>query len=123
MTTMTHTVRRQAGLSMTGFLFVAAVMVVVALLAFRTVPAYIEYYTIQRALENALHEAPEPTLANVRRGMERKLNADYADAVTAKDVELSRSGNQIIASVSWERKLPLVYNASLLLEFDARATR
>ncbi|MFO1324066.1 MAG: DUF4845 domain-containing protein [Burkholderiales bacterium] len=115
--------RAQRGLSMVGFLFVAAVLLVVALLAFRMIPAYIEYYTVQRALENALVETNDPTLANVRRLVERKLDADYADAVTAKDVEVVRNGNNVTASVSWDRKLPLVHNVSLLLEFEARATR
>ncbi len=55
--------------------------------------------------------------------MDRKLSADYADAVTAKDVEVTRAGNVVTAAVSWEKKLPLVSNVSLLLEFDARATR
>ena len=115
--------QRERGVSMIGFLFVAIVMMVVALLAFRMVPAYIEYYTIQRALENALTEARDPTLANVRQAMGRKLNADYADAVSAQDVELTRNGNSITASVSWQKRLPLVSNVSLLLDFDASATR
>jgi hypothetical protein len=115
--------RAQAGLSMIGFLFVVSVVLVVALIAFRTIPAYIEFFTIQKALENAVREPQDPTPLNVRRAMERKLDADYADAVTAKDVEVTRQGNTITASVSWQRKLPLVYNASLLLEFDAVATR
>jgi Tfp pilus assembly protein PilV len=123
MTAMTPIARAQSGLSMIGFLFVAAVVIVVTLLAFRTFPAYMEYYTIQKALEAALREAPDPSLNNVRRAMDRKLSSDYAEAVTAKDVEVSKNGNQITASVSWQKKLPLVYNASLLLEFDASATR
>lgn len=115
--------RSQRGLSMVGFLFVAAVALVVALLAFRMIPSYIEFYTVQRALESALADTNDPTLANVRRAMERKLDADYADAVTAKDVDVVRSGNVVTASVSWDKKLPLVHNVSLLLEFEARATR
>lgn len=115
--------RRQYGLSMIGFLFVAAVVVVVALLTFRMLPAYIEYYTIQKALEQALNDPGEPSLYNVRRAMDRRLSADYADAVQGKDVELTRNGNSIVASVSWQIKLPLVYNVSLLLDFDASASR
>jgi len=108
---------------MIGFLFVAAVLMVVALLAFRMIPAYIEYYTIQKALETTLAEVSDPTVANFRKAMERRLNADYADAVSARDVDLTKNGNTITASVSWEKKLPLVQNVSLLLEFDASASR
>ena len=115
--------RRQGGLSMIGFLFVAFVLLVVALLAFRMIPSYIEYYTVQRALEDALHENNDPTLASVRRSVERKLNADYVDSVSAKDVQMAKTGNNITAYVSWERKLPLVHNVSLLMDFNASATR
>jgi Tfp pilus assembly protein PilE len=123
MMTTTRMQTRQRGLSMIGFLFVAAVLMIVALLAFRMIPAYIEYYTIQKALENALADTNDPSLANVRKAMERRLNADYADAVSARDVAVNKNGNTITASVSWEKKLPLVQNVSLLLEFDASASR
>ena len=102
---------------------VAAVVLIGALLAFRMVPAYIEWYTVQRALDAAVKDANDPTLNNIRRSMERKLNADYADAVSAKDVEVTRTGNTITASVSWQKKLPLVSNVSLLLDFDATSSR
>jgi Tfp pilus assembly protein PilV len=115
--------RRQRGLSMIGFLFVTAVVLIVALLSFRMIPAYIEYYTIQKALEGALADSNDLSVATIRRAMDRRLAADYADAVTAKDVEVSKAGNAITASVSWTKKLPLVSNVSLLLEFDASASR
>ena len=115
--------RRQRGLSLLGFLFVAAVVLIGALLAFRVVPAYIEWYNVQRALDAAVKDSTDPTLNNIRRSMERKLNADYADAISAKDVEVTRTGNTITASVSWQKKLPLVSNVSLLLDFDATSSR
>jgi Tfp pilus assembly protein PilV len=114
---------RQRGISMFGFLFVAAVVLVVALLAFRMIPAYIEYFTIQKALDGALADSNDLSVVSIRKSMERRLNADYADAVTAKDVEVTKSGNAITASVSWEKKLPVVKNVSILLEFDASASR
>jgi hypothetical protein len=114
---------RQRGLSMLGFLFVAAVVVVVALLSFRMVPAYIEYFTIQKALDAALADSNDLSIVSIRKAMERRLSVDYADAVTAKDVEVTKNGNTVTAAVSWEKKLPLVKNVSILLEFDASASR
>ncbi len=113
----------QRGLSLIGFIFVTAVVLIVALLAFRTIPAYIEWYTIQKALTEAMADTNDPSLNNIRRAMDRKLSADYADAVSPKDIEIRREGNQIIAYVAWEKRLPLVHNASLLLEFEAQAQR
>ena len=108
---------------MIGFLFVAAVLLIVALLAFRMIPSYIEYYTVQKALEGALAETNDPTLLTVRRSVDRKLSADFVDSVTSKDVQVSKSGNVITAYATWEKRLPLVHNVSLLMEFNASATR
>ena len=122
---MTTIVKRRAqrGLSMIGFLFVAAVALVVALLAFRMIPSYIEHYTIQKALEGALADSNDLSAASIRRAVERRLAADYADAVSARDIEVTKDGNKITASVGWERRLPVVANVSLLLDFYASASR
>ena len=108
---------------MIGFLFVAAVVLVVAMVSFRMIPAYIEYYTIQRALEGALADSNDLSVVTIRRAMDRRLAADYADAVAAKDVEVTKTGNAITASVSWQKQLHMVGNVSLLLDFDASASR
>jgi hypothetical protein len=55
--------------------------------------------------------------------VERKLSADYVDSVSWNDVQVAKQGNTISAYVSWEKKLPLVHNVSLLMEFNAEASR
>ena len=115
--------RAQRGLSMIGFLFVAAVVLVTAMIAFRMIPSYIEQYTIQKALEGALADSNDLSTATIRRAMDRRLAADYADVVSGKDVEVTREGNKITASVGWEKRLPLVSNVSILLDFYATASR
>jgi len=117
------TPKRLRGLTMTGFLFVLVVVLIAALLAFRVIPAYIEYFSVQKALEGALNDSKDLSKADVRRLLERRLGAEYIDSVHAGDIEVTRTGNVTTASASWQTKLPLVGNASLLLDFDASATR
>ncbi len=114
---------RQRGLTMTGFLFVSAVVLILALLSFRVIPAYIEYFSVIKVLEGALNDSKDLTKTDVRKLVERRIGADYIDSVSASDVEVNRSGNVVTASVSWQNKLHLFGNASLLLEFDASASR
>ena len=108
---------------MIGFLFVAAVLMVCALLAFRMIPSYIEFYTVQKALKDAIAETRDPTTQNIRRFVERRLSADYVDSISWNDVQVTKTGNVVTASVSWEKRLPLVSNVSLLMEFNAEASR
>lgn len=115
----------QRGLSVIGFLFVAAVLVVVAMIGFRITPAIIEYYSIQRALSDSLQEIRDPnsSIADVRRAFTQRIHAGYIESVRASDLEITREKNEITARVEWTRRLHLVANASLLLEFEAKATR
>jgi hypothetical protein len=114
---------RQLGLTMTGFLFVSAVVLVAALIAFRVIPAYIEYFSVQKALQGALNDSPDLTKADIRRRVERRIGAEYIDSVHASDIEVTRAANVTTASVAWENRLHLLGNASLVLEFEASASR
>ena len=115
--------RSQRGLSMIGFLFVAVVIVVVAIVGFRMVPSYVEYYTIQSAVEKSLRDAPDPTPPVVKKSFEKYIAADYIDSVTASDLTVTKEGNVVTASLSWQKQLHMVGNVSLLLDFDVAASR
>ena len=120
---MAGTQRAQRGLSMIGFLFVAAVIVIFAVVGFRMVPSYVEYYTIQSAVSKSLRDSPDPSPAVVRRSFDKYIAADYIDSVTASDLQVAKEGNVITASVSWQKQLHMVGNVSLLLDFDVVAQR
>ena len=117
------TVATQRGLSMIGFLFVAIVVVIVAIIGFRMVPSYVEYFTIKSAVEKSLRDAPDPTPPVVRKSFEKYIAADYIDSVGASDLVVLKEGNVITASVTWQKQLHMVGNVSLLLDFDVYAQR
>ena len=111
------------GLSMTGFLFTTIVIITIALVAFRVAPSYIEYFTVQKALEDTMQEVQQPTVAEIRRSMDRRLSAEYVDSVRVSDLLIGREGNTIVATLTWQKVLHMIGNASILLDFEARATR
>ena len=120
---MNHSLR-QHGLTIIGFLMVAAVVAIFVVVGARMVPAYIEYYSVQKSIEKALNDAKDPTsIGDVRRSFDKYLATDYIDSIRASDLEITKEGNQTTASVAWTRILPLAGNVSLYLEFEAKATR
>ncbi len=110
---------------MTGFIFTAIVAVAVVMIGFRTMPAYIEYFTVKKILTQILDstQGGPVTLADVRRSFDRRAGADYIESVTPADVEIQKSGNQVTLSAAWTKTLHLVGNVSLLLDFEASATK
>ena len=113
----------ERGLSMIGFLFTTVVVVIFALVAFRVGPSYVEYFTVQKALDQTMLDVQTPTVSEIRRSMDRRLSADYVDSVSAGDVTVGREGNAIVATLAWQKVLHMVGNASILLEFEARSSR
>jgi len=115
--------RRQRGMTIVGFLMVSAVVIIFALVGFRVLPAYIEYFTVQKALQLTLAEPGNLTPQDIRSSLDRRIAADYIDSVRASDVTVSKEGNQIVASLAWQKILHMVGNASILLDFEASASR
>ena len=109
---------------MLGFLFVAVVAVTVVMVGFRVMPAYIEHYSIQKAMKQALDEARDlNSAAEIRNNFQKHADAGYIESINGKDLEIAKTRNQVTVSASWTRKLPMVANVSLLLEFEATATK
>ncbi len=91
---------RQRGLSMLGFLFVAAVVVACVMVGFRVMPAYIEYYSVHKALEQALADAKDlNSAAEIRSAFQRRADAGYIESVQGRDIEITKSKNEVTASV------------------------
>ncbi|HEV3240933.1 MAG TPA: DUF4845 domain-containing protein [Casimicrobiaceae bacterium] len=114
----------QKGISILGFIFVAAVVLSVAMIGFRVFPSYIEYLSVQKALKEMLEASRDgQPLQTYRSDFDRRANAGYIDSVRGSDVDVAKEGNQVVATASWTKTLPLVGNASLLLDFQATATK
>ena len=115
---------KERGLTIIGFLLVAAVTIIFIAVGARMVPAYVEYYSVQKSLEKSMADAKDPTsLVDVRRAFTKYLQTDYIDSVNASDIDVQKVGNEVTASIAWSRKLHLVGNVSLYLDFEAAATR
>ena len=115
---------RQSGLTIIGFVLVAAIVLSIAMIGFRVMPSYIEYFSVEKTLRQTLTNARDnPTLDQLRKDFDLKASADYIDSVRGRDLELTREGNELVLTASWTSTLHLVGNVSILLEFEASARK
>ena len=115
----------QKGLTIFGFLLVAAVVVIFAMVGFRVIPSYVEYYSVKKSLDDTMRSGsvdPNNQVA-FRKELERRLQTSYVENVKATDALLTRNGSQLVAELAWERRLHMFGNAYILLEFEAISTR
>jgi len=116
--------QQQRGLSIVGFIFVAAMVICVAMVGFRVVPSYIEYFTVKKVMADTLDRSKDGfSIAQFRRDFDLKASADYIDSVKGTDIDVTMEGNSLVATANWSKQLHLVGNVSLLLEFEAQAVK
>ena len=117
--------KTQAGLTILGFLLVAAVVIIFAMVGFRVVPSYVEYYSVKKSLDDTMRSgnADPSNMVAFRSELARRLQTSYVENVKANDAVVQRVGNQMTAELSWERRLHMFGNAYILLEFEVTSSR
>lgn len=115
---------RQQGLSLISLVVVGGLLAFALLIAFRTVPAVTEYFAVQRIVKAVAEEGNNgASVAEMRRGFDRRAQIDAVSSVRGSDLQIYRQSNQLRVAVSYERKVPVAGNVSLLFDFHATAGR
>jgi hypothetical protein len=115
--------KRESGIGMFGMLIVCIILVIGAIGGMKVVPAYLEYFNIKKAVVGMVDsgEARRSTPTEIRAAFERRRAIDDFESVTGKDLEITKSGNDVVVSFAYPRRIPLFANVSLLIEFAASA--
>ena len=107
----------QRGLSMAVFLVIAVVLVIGAVAGMKIGPAYMEYGTIKKAVSAVALEGRTATVADVRKGFDRRAQIDDINVIGGQDLEVSKEGGEVVVAFSYSKKVALFGNVSLLIEF------
>jgi hypothetical protein len=113
----------QRGLSMIGFLFVAVVLIFVAMLAMKLVPAYIEFFSVKKILAAMGQDSSLRSKSNaeIRSDFSKRADASYVEAVQSSDLTIERSSAGTVVSAEYEFRTKLLGNVSLVVDFSARS--
>ena len=102
-----------------GVLLLLIAIVFVAIIGMKMVPAYIEYFTIRNAV-TAITQSGQlrnATVADVRKAFDSRANIDDITAVRPGDLEITKDGNEVVVAFAYEKKIPLFYNISVVIDF------
>jgi hypothetical protein len=117
--------RKQKGITLSGFLMWSVVLVFVALLAFKIGPPYVEYVSIQANLK-AVANDPEGR-SGVRRVVEdlfdRRSAIENISAVKAKDMVIAMSGEGPVLSFEYTVCVPIVLNIRACMDYNPTSGR
>lgn len=112
---------RQRGMTFLGWVVVLALVLSWVLIGVKVVPAYIEFFSLKKVLATMANEPGFATMtpAEIRKSFERRIAIDYIGAVDSRDLEIVKEKGENVVKVEYSKKIPLIYNASVCLDFSA----
>ena len=113
--------KRQHGVSLIGMLLWGIVVVFVALLVMKLLPAYVEYFTIKKVLVDIGQEPGIKTMSNasIRDKFLKRCQIDNIHSVKPADLDIQHDQGVTIVSADYQFQTKLVGNISLLVDFNA----
>ena len=111
--------KNQRGITLIGMVVMCIVIVLVAIGGLKIAPAYIEYFTIKKAIVAIARANPSATVADVRYAFQLRSAIDSIDAVGPKDLEVTKEGNDIVISFAYPKRISLFGNVSVVFDFAA----
>src|SRR3954468_23369793 len=95
--------QRNKGVTLIGFIFMAAIVAALGVVVFRAIPIYNEFFTVKKILKAIDVSASETTAADIRNQFDRKSAADYQYDIKSRDLEVSKVNGQIVVSIAYVR--------------------
>ena len=114
--------RKQRGIALSGLLFWGIVIALVAVLGIKVAPECITYYKMLKATQAVAANSNGKTVSEIRTAFGKYMDLEHVSTITPADLDISKEGNEIIVAFSYEKRIPLFYNVSLLIDFQGSSS-
>jgi hypothetical protein len=109
---------KQRGLSFVGLIIVAALLAMGGVVAAQVFPTALEFMSVQRAVEKA---KSGQSVAEARSIFDKAASIDDIKSISGKDIEVTKEGDKVVVSFSYEREIHLAGPAFLTLKYAGRS--
>src|SRR5574343_608504 len=114
---------KQRGVALSGLLFWSIVLVLVAVLGMKVLPTFIEYQKILKDAKATVNQVgPEATVPDVRRAFDKFAEIDMLE-FKSTDLDVSKDGGKIVIDFAYEKRIPLFWNVSLVIDYRSEEQR
>jgi hypothetical protein len=111
----------QQGVSLTGLIFVMAVLGVVAVFGMKVFPTFMEYRAIKDGIAAA--KATNGSPQQMRESFNKSADINGVDSISGKDLDISKDGGDSEISFAYEKRIPIAGNVSLVIDYAGTTAR
>jgi len=109
----------ESGVTLSGLIVVLIVLGALAVVLIRVTPALFEYRAVKDSLSRAKTEAASGAgVREIRAAFDKNADINDITAISGRDLVITREGDETVISFSYEKRIPLAGNVSLLFDFS-----
>jgi hypothetical protein len=109
-------INAQRGVSLSGLVVVLAVAGLVAVLALKVSPSFIEYRAIKAAIVKA--KADGGSVAEMQNSFDKAADINSISSIHGKDLDISKGSGEPEISFAYEKRIGLFGNVSLVIDYE-----
>ena len=115
----------QRGVSLNALMIGGAAIGVLALLAMKIAPEYMEYGNVVKAVKATASDTSlkDASVAQVRTAYSKRAEIDNIKGLSDKDLDITKEGGELVISFAYTRKVPLFKNVSLVFDFEGASNK
>ena len=109
----------QRGFSLNQMMVGGVIFFIVALLAMKVLPEWIEYGKVVKSVKATAQDSTlkDGSVAQVRAAWTKRAELDEIHSISAQDLDITKDGSELIIAFEYSRKVPLFANVSLVIDY------
>lgn len=108
----------QKGISFIGLIFVGGMLAIFGLIGAQVLPTAVEFQAVQKAAQKA---SDGQSVAEIRSNFDKIATIDDIKSITGKDLEVTKEGDKVVVSYSYQREIHLAGPAFLTMKYAGRS--
>ena len=107
---------RQGGMSLTGLILGLVVVGLVAVLAIKVIPSWLEYRSIKDGISRVKEEGG--SVAEMQKAFDKFADINNVTSLRGRDLIISKDGGEPEISFAYQKRIALTDNASIVIDYD-----
>ena len=111
---------RMRGMSLIAMVLILVIIGMVALLAMRIVPIYLDYNNLDNTIKSLQDDTGIASMSRIdaANSLERRFDIGYVDVISVKDLKFREDRRDLIIELDYEDRRNIVANVDVIIHFQ-----
>jgi predicted lipoprotein len=116
---------KQKGMTFIGMVLVIVVIIAIAVIGVKVTPAYIEFSSVKNAIKYVAKDGAFATMSKkeIISAFDKSAATGYVSVIKGSDLIIEKTETGNVVTAEYQVTIPIVANASVLLDFNATSAK